>query len=68
MTAIGGFLHNMLGGADPEPGPPYVHTLEGPIPPLPDYKPYRVEIEDDGPGRCFVFEDEPVPPEGSDEG
>jgi hypothetical protein len=40
--AAGRFLANLL-APSAEPGPPYVHTLEGPIPPMPDYKPYRIE-------------------------
>jgi hypothetical protein len=30
--AAGEFLANMLGAGDPEPGPPYVHTLVPPEP------------------------------------
>lgn len=29
--AVGGFLHNMLGG-EPETGPPYTHTFVAPEP------------------------------------
>ena len=30
--SAGAFLHNMLGGTEPEPGPPYTHTLVPPEP------------------------------------
>ena len=30
--AAGEFLQNLLGGAESEPGPPYVHTLVPPEP------------------------------------
>ena len=32
--SAGEFLHNMYGGSEPEPGPPYVHTFR---PPEPEY-------------------------------
>lgn len=32
--SFGQFLHNMLGGPEPAPGPPYTHTL---VPPEPEY-------------------------------
>jgi hypothetical protein len=31
-TAMGEVLHNMLGGGDPEPGPPWTHTIVPPEP------------------------------------
>jgi hypothetical protein len=30
--SAGEFVHNMLGGSDPAPGPPYVHTIVPPEP------------------------------------
>lgn len=32
MSAMGEFLHNLLGGTGPEPGPPYVHHFKMPEP------------------------------------
>jgi hypothetical protein len=55
-----GFLASMAGGSS-ESGPPYVHTLEGPIPPLPDYKPYRFEIIQDESIRCWFGDEDAFP-------
>ena len=30
--ALGEVMHNILGGSDPEPGPPYTHTITPPEP------------------------------------
>ncbi|HEV2452529.1 MAG TPA: hypothetical protein VGS62_11465 [Streptosporangiaceae bacterium] len=39
---MGEILHNLLGGIEPEPGPPYVHTFKSPEP--------IGELEDGTPG------------------
>ncbi len=47
-ASLGALMASLFGASEPEPGPPYTHTLTGPIPPLPDCKPYRVETDGDG--------------------
>ena len=61
----GEFMANMLGGSGPEPGPPYTHTLEGPFPPLPDYKPYRIEGAPLPPSLPVLTSADPEPPPGT---
>ena len=66
--SAGAFLHNMLGGTEPEPGPPYTHTI---VPPEPigedeDGNPLYPEpgpamtLTDDSPYRAEVIQDEPT--------
>ena len=55
--AAGEFLSNLLGGAEPEPGPPYVRTLVWPEP---------VGYEEDGtpvypePGPSYTLTERPL--------
>ena len=66
--ALGEVMHNILGGSEPEPGPPWTHTIvppepigedgnplypePGPAMTLTEDSPYRAEVVQDEPARC----------------